>query len=155
MTRKALTTAEGFYDSGPWQNNSGQVIKYKKELCRHTRKSQKLLQRGMELCLQMLPRVHWLAVLFIIWTKSPLLQINLQKSRHSHIQLTLQRLLELTGRSMRKPIGTTDAKSVNVLWRTFFSLSVNSSPIRTLLSNPKAAATSMARSCVPCQTSCL
>lgn len=53
---------------------------------------------------------------------------------------------ERTGRSISTPIGTTAAKSVRVLCRAFFSLSVSSSPIRTLLSNPVAAATSIAKS---------
>jgi hypothetical protein len=55
-------------------------------------------------------------------------------------------MMRLTGRSIRTPIGTTDAKSVRVLKRTFFSFSVNSSPIKTLLRNPIAAATSIPRS---------
>lgn len=60
----------------------------------------------------------------------------------------------LTGRSIKTPIGTTDAKSVKVLRSAFFSFFVNSSPIKALLSKPIEAPTSMARSCVPCQTSC-
>lgn len=60
----------------------------------------------------------------------------------------------LTGRSIRIPMGITDAKSVMVLRRAFFSFSVNSSPIRDLRSSSTAAAESVARSWVPCHTSC-
>lgn len=55
-------------------------------------------------------------------------------------------LLKLTGRSIKTPIGTTEAMSVKVLLRIFFSFSVNSSPTSALLTKPVAAATSIARS---------
>lgn len=61
--------------------------------------------------------------------------------------------IKLTGKSIKTPIGTTDAKSVRVRRRAFFSFSVNSSPTKLLLRSPIAAATSIARSWVPCQTS--
>lgn len=69
--------------------------------------------------------------------------------------LKCQKGVQLTGRSIKTPIGTTEAMSVKVLISVFFSFSVNSSPIRALLSKLMAAATSIARSWVPCQTSCL
>ena len=49
----------------------------------------------------------------------------------------------------------TEAMSVNVLFKTLFSLSVNSSPEALLFRSAVAAATSVASSCVPLQTSCL
>lgn len=54
--------------------------------------------------------------------------------------------MNFTGRSIKTPIGTTEAKSVRVRRRACFSFSVNSSPTSALLSNPMAAATSIARS---------
>lgn len=59
----------------------------------------------------------------------------------------------LTGSSIRNPIGITDAKSVKVLRRAFFSFSVSSSPVAALFSKAIAADTSMANSWLPCQTS--
>lgn len=53
---------------------------------------------------------------------------------------------ELTGISIKTPIGTTEAMSVKVLLSAFFSFSVNSSPIMVLLTKPVAAPTSIARS---------
>ena len=49
----------------------------------------------------------------------------------------------------------TEAMSVNVLFKTLFSLSVNSSPEALLFRSTVAAATSVASSCVPLQTSYL
>lgn len=60
----------------------------------------------------------------------------------------------LTGRSMSIPMGITEATSVTVLRNALFSFSANSSPTMDLLINSVAAPTSIARSWVPCQTSC-
>lgn len=66
--------------------------------------------------------------------------------RNADIEDENNKNVQLTGRSIKTPIGTTEAMSVKVLLSVFLSFSVNSSPINALLSKPMAAATSMARS---------
>lgn len=70
-------------------------------------------------------------------------------------QLKALKHAQLTGRSIKTPIGITEAMSVKVLLSVIFSFSVNSSLIKILLSKPIAAPVSIARSWVPCQISCL
>lgn len=52
----------------------------------------------------------------------------------------------LTGRSMRIPMGTADARSVIVRRSACFSFSASSSPVRALLINTVAATVSIAKS---------
>lgn len=71
---------------------------------------------------------------------------SLPTTEHGISNIVDEKGVQLTGRSIKKPIGTTEAMSVKVLLSAFFSFSVNSSPIKDLLTKPVAAPTSIARS---------
>lgn len=53
---------------------------------------------------------------------------------------------KLTGSTIRNPIGITDAKSVKVPRRAFFSFSASSSPVAALFSKATTTETSTANS---------